>query len=140
MGKFISAFCPSPPGREEMFPQCIWPPVLSTVGAIGPPAALDLVVPSKWMLMWWGYRQTWVSSRPVQADGSQRFCVYAYDVGSRHPDACRDLSVVLCIMFLLYQPRQEENEKRRKKQVTSKPADRQVGQCLPVKAPGCYAL
>jgi hypothetical protein len=57
----------------------------------------------------------WVSSRAVQADGSQRFCVYAYDVGSRHPEACRTLSVVLFIMFLLYQPREKENKKRRKK-------------------------
>jgi hypothetical protein len=102
---------------------------LSSVCAIGPTAAIDYVVHSKWMLTWWGYRLTRVSSKAVEADGSQRFCVYAYYVGSRHPDGCRALSVVLCIMFLLYQPRQVENKKRRKK--SDFQASRQTGGPVP---------
>jgi hypothetical protein len=131
MGKFISAFFLSPPEREEMFPQCIWPPVLSSVGAIGTSAALDYVVLSKWMLIWWGYRLAQVSSRAEKADGSQRFCVRAYFVGFRHPDAWRALSVVLCIIVFAVPTTTGRNKKKRKKShfQASKQTGRQMPAC-----------
>jgi hypothetical protein len=40
MGFFSSTFCPFPQGRGEIFPPCVWPPVLSRGGAVSSPAVL----------------------------------------------------------------------------------------------------
>jgi hypothetical protein len=91
---------PPTPDSWKTFPPHIWPPVFSRGFAVGPPAKLEYVVPSKTDNVFCSSRGIadslgwkWVSSRAPQADSSQKFCVQHVLAGPGHP---RCLQVSFC--------------------------------------------
>jgi hypothetical protein len=103
MGFFGSVFFPYPPRRGEKFPLCVWPPVLSSGGAIGCPAVCE--TPSQtvcWLTWWFGrfVRLKLIRSRAAQVDRGFVFAwVWWVPV---FPDAYNStLSAVLCIPLFL---------------------------------------